>query len=312
MEIENIETENVETGNVETGNIKTEGRKWVVTFLLQLLKAACYVGLYFGIQECVSMVVIMAFSLTLGIQLGLSGQEQLINDQEYIYSLLVEEVTVWTPVILIVSGILSMLALWVFFVLRKKKFLQEVQFRKFAPKNWLSICFASVALCFFINFGLNLLPISEEVLLSYQESSEALLSGPFWLLFVSNVIMAPVCEEIIFRGLVFDRLKKAMPVWPAILVTSAIFAVMHGQILWMCYTFLVGVVLCVVANKANSIIPSIIVHMLFNLFGTCIVSLFDEVSMIVCLALTLVGFVALVLTFCATGASSTRVSEIDS
>jgi membrane protease YdiL (CAAX protease family) len=47
------------------------------------------------------------------------------------------------------------------------------------------------------------------------------------LTFISLVILPPIAEEIIFRGLAYTSLKKAMPVWTAAIVTSLLFAAGH-------------------------------------------------------------------------------------
>ncbi|HEX8405334.1 MAG TPA: CPBP family intramembrane glutamic endopeptidase, partial [Duganella sp.] len=47
-----------------------------------------------------------------------------------------------------------------------------------------------------------------------------------WL-FVLVVLAAPLCEEFIFRGLIFGGLRRSMPVWQAVVVSAAVFAAVH-------------------------------------------------------------------------------------
>lgn len=56
---------------------------------------------------------------------------------------------------------------------------------------------------------------------------------PFWLLVVGMVLLAPIYEELIFRGFMWSALATALPtkigIWLASVVTSVVFAWIHGQ-----------------------------------------------------------------------------------
>ena len=78
------------------------------------------------------------------------------------------------------------------------------------------------------------------------------------------------------RGLLFDRLKKAMPVGLAMVLSLAAFGLMHGQIIWVCYAAVVGLFLAYIYHKTGSILPTIAAHMFLN--GTCIIWKYDKNS----------------------------------
>ena len=60
----------------------------------------------------------------------------------------------------------------------------------------------------------------------------------------SAVVLAPVVEEIVFRGLLQSMLRNYFRgAWPAVLIASAIFAAMHGSPHWFPALFALGVVL---------------------------------------------------------------------
>lgn len=83
--------------------------------------------------------------------------------------------------------------------------------------------------------------------------------------FSSLCIFAPLIEEFILRGLVLNFLKPYGN-WFAIMITAIFFGVMHGNIEQAFGATLLGVVFGIVAVKSNSIIPSMILHSLNNLF----------------------------------------------
>lgn len=89
-----------------------------------------------------------------------------------------------------------------------------------------------------------------------------------------GVALAPIAEEIMFRGFVFNVLDDLGGVRVAVPCTALLFALLHAPQLWGSWAgivliFVVGYVLSVVRNRSNSLIPSFVVHVSYNsmLFG---------------------------------------------
>lgn len=84
------------------------------------------------------------------------------------------------------------------------------------------------------------------------------------LAFVTLVIIAPIAEEVLFRGYLFGLLKRYVPVWVAVVVSSVLFGAVHGSWNVAIDTFALGVVLCILREVSGTIYPSILLHMLKN------------------------------------------------
>ena len=84
------------------------------------------------------------------------------------------------------------------------------------------------------------------------------------LAFVSLVVVAPISEEILFRGYLFGKLRKYVPVWGAVLITSLLFAIVHFQWNVGLDVFALSIVLCLLRVVSGSLWPSILLHMLKN------------------------------------------------
>lgn len=87
------------------------------------------------------------------------------------------------------------------------------------------------------------------------------------LLAVVLVIVAPLLEEMLFRGFLFAALRAAgAPVWAAALVVSVIFVAIHTQ--YDAYdtagVFLMGLLFMAARVRFDSIVPSIVMHSLTN------------------------------------------------
>lgn len=90
---------------------------------------------------------------------------------------------------------------------------------------------------------------------------------PFLL---ATVILAPLSEEIFFRGFLFPGLRQKHGWVKAMLISSAIFALFHLQPAAFIPTFLLGCVLAYAFQRSSSIWPGVILHFLINGFALCL------------------------------------------
>lgn len=78
------------------------------------------------------------------------------------------------------------------------------------------------------------------------------------------VVLAPFCEEVVFRGYLFGRVRKYNGFWSSAVLTSLTFAVLHGQVNVGIDVFVLSLFLCYLREKFDSIWPGVIVHALKN------------------------------------------------
>ncbi len=84
---------------------------------------------------------------------------------------------------------------------------------------------------------------------------------------VSALIVAPIAEEILFRGLLYPSLTRALHAIPAAVLVSAYFGAIHGTLLWEIYTFLLSLFAIWVMQRVGSLWAAILFHGAFNLCG---------------------------------------------
>lgn len=82
-------------------------------------------------------------------------------------------------------------------------------------------------------------------------------------MFLYMVVLAPIIEEIVYRGFVV-KLISPYGKTVAIVLSAFIFGLMHGNLSQFVTAFATGLVYTTIAVKANSIAPTIIMHMLNN------------------------------------------------
>lgn len=82
------------------------------------------------------------------------------------------------------------------------------------------------------------------------------------------ILLGPVCEELLFRGITFGAAKKVMHVYYAIIVQAIMFGAFHMNKLQGIYAFVLGLGLGYIMYLYDSLILTIIIHILYNLIGT--------------------------------------------
>ena len=83
--------------------------------------------------------------------------------------------------------------------------------------------------------------------------------------FMIAVIAAPVVEEILFRGIVLRSMRKFIPVWAAILISSVLFGVYHLNIVQAAYATFMGIAAGILYEKKKNLLFPILVHFANNL-----------------------------------------------
>ncbi|WP_458453398.1 CPBP family intramembrane glutamic endopeptidase [Methanobrevibacter sp.] len=84
---------------------------------------------------------------------------------------------------------------------------------------------------------------------------------------IGAIIFAPIVEELIFRGVLFNRLKIRTGIIPAMIISSILFAVGHN-FGGMTSAFLFGMCMCILYLKTDNILIPVSVHFINNLVAT--------------------------------------------
>lgn len=92
-------------------------------------------------------------------------------------------------------------------------------------------------------------------------------------------IMPAICEELIFRGMIFQGLKEKFKPFTSVLLTALLFALMHQNIIQFIYPFILGFVLTVVMDKTNNLLYPMLIHG-FNNFTTITIDFLNQKGVI--------------------------------
>lgn len=82
--------------------------------------------------------------------------------------------------------------------------------------------------------------------------------------FVLVCVLAPVIEEIIFRGYVYGGLRRVLPSRQAIIIGGALFAAVHLNAEAFLVIGLIGAMLCYLYERTRSLVPGMVAHGIHN------------------------------------------------
>ena len=167
--------------------------------------------------------------------------------------------------------------------------IKECQFNKIKKKD----CFYIGLLSFSLTVILGIVvAILMQIFPSYNEVAKTISSGTGTIYsLVSVVILIPICEEIIFRGVIFGYLKKRYNLVVSLIIQALAFAFIHGNIVQGIYTFILGLVLGIIYIYTNSLYGSMLMHIIYNLLGSVVLSkLYGAfpISVYICMILAII------------------------
>lgn len=188
-----------------------------------------------------------------------------------------------------------------YFVLRLKAFKQEFKlevsemFAKISFKDILllvlfNICF-SYGMLYLVNFVIDLISLNTLRFFIPIKSIMGVLG------FLSIVLVSPIAEELIFRGIFLNKLKLIIPTVFAILISSLLFASLHslGSIF---SAFIFAICMALLYLKSDNILVPIFAHFLNNFIGESLYHLdytnllfSNEIVMCVMSILAIVSFI---------------------
>lgn len=100
----------------------------------------------------------------------------------------------------------------------------------------------------------------------YDEVETIQYSVPIWLGLILYGLIAPCVEEMVFRGILYNRMKRYYRLWVCVAGSSALFAVFHGNLIQLLYAFGMGILLAVCYEWVDCFAAPLLFHMAANVF----------------------------------------------
>ena len=214
-------------------------------------------------QLVVSAIGMAVYLMVIATNAALDGIETPMELQNYILEALPDG-----NAVLVIGGIAIAVTLLVGALWYKKYRPQEnLIFKQMLnPKLFAGAVLMGLALQVLISLCLSVIYplLPQNTVSEYSDLIETLIGGDTLLSIIVTVLLAPLAEELLFRGVTLEKAKKIMPFFAANIVQALMFGIYHGNLIQGTYAFLLGVLLGYVAEYFHSIWASIFLHACVN------------------------------------------------
>jgi membrane protease YdiL (CAAX protease family) len=235
-------------------------------------KAICYFIVFFIGQLIVSVVAVAIVSFQEGVKAGMS------NGGELDVGALTNQISEWlmknAMFVTLFSSLFTLAFVFIFFAIRKKNTFKEVSLNKVPISAIPLVVILAFSFQFIASIGLDFLPIPQEMMESFENNVLIVTGKMDFLSVVIMVLFVPITEEIIFRGLIFTRLKRGLPFIAAVIIQAVLFGILHMGIFWIIQAFIIGVLFALLFEKFESLWASVIAHIGLNLSAVILISVF--------------------------------------
>ncbi|MBQ9767802.1 MAG: CPBP family intramembrane metalloprotease [Lachnospiraceae bacterium] len=164
----------------------------------------------------------------------------------------------------------------VYLIMQKRPLKESLGLNALTWKQWLLLIPLAICMVNITEF-VNLI---SQLFVTNQVSGHMLdltLQYPFPVAFFAVAIMPMICEEVIFRGIIYQGYRRS-GILRAILLSSFLFGIMHMNLNQFSYAFVLGILFCLINEAAGSFLPSMVMHLFIN--GRSIVLLYGVVELL--------------------------------
>lgn len=222
---------------------------------------------YFALQAVTSIVAIFIKTFQLMSTMDMANFDPLAFQREVVNFVQKPEfLTNLTTVATLVSAFVAVV--WYYSAHGRKKTEEEKDFLKTRVLNVKSIVniTAATIVTFYAALGISELIniISPSTIEKYNEMMNMTLGGNMTVAIIAIVILAPLGEECLFRGLIMKHLNKYFGIIAVIVIQAILFGVFHANIVQGLYVLPIGLLFGYVSYKTKSVLPTIYMHLLNN------------------------------------------------
>jgi membrane protease YdiL (CAAX protease family) len=173
--------------------------------------------------------------------------------------------TIWS---LVASSLFMLGLLWLY--LRKGDRISAIRLDRWSvlslPKTvGLAVVLIGAGLGFNYGYGEYLVPnieVQEQLRKLFAAIPNSIPNSV--LLFAAVAVIAPLLEELLFRGLLQNSLAHKLPIWAAIAISALVFGAMHGDLYAMPPLVLMGAIFGLIYHLTGSLRVTIALHMINN------------------------------------------------
>lgn len=165
-----------------------------------------------------------------------------------------------------VLGVLVCGIVFAFWYRREIRGEDRDKLRNLLSFRWIAILLAmGLAIQLLFTGTMSLLQsLLSDIFAAYAKHMEVLFSGNEIVVILMIVFIAPIAEELIFRGVILHKASKTLPFALANLMQALLFGVYHWNLVQGVYAFLIGLILGFMYRRFRHIFVPMLLHIIIN------------------------------------------------
>lgn len=214
-------------------------------------------------QLAISLSFTIGYGVYLGVKMAMLGITDPVEQESYLYQSMTDGNTLMIITAIATAVTLLIGALWY----RNHRPVSDFKLKEvFNGKLLAAMACLGLSMQFLISMCLGAVyPILPQTLTDqYSALMEQLIGGNIWLSLFVTVILAPLAEELLFRGVTMKKAQKIMPFMTANVLQAVLFGIYHMNLIQGVYAFVLGMLLGFTAEYFHSIWASILLHAFVN------------------------------------------------
>lgn len=101
----------------------------------------------------------------------------------------------------------------------------------------------------------------------FAEANAAFFAGGMGMELLASGLVVPIAEELLFRGVVYKRIRLYLGVYPALVLSALLFGVIHVNLVQFLYATILGLLLAFLLEKTRRLSVAVIGHMAANIIA---------------------------------------------
>jgi membrane protease YdiL (CAAX protease family) len=195
-------------------------------------------------------------------------------------------------IIILIGWIVTLLIIYIVMLLSKQNMIKIIKLDNKISLLHIGICIISaIGLNMAINGLISMSQITN-LFPEYEEVISGIINHDFYLTLLCVGILIPISEEILYRGILLNKLRNGFSISIAIIIQGILFGISHMNFIQGMYAFIIGAFFGYIVIWTGSLLSSIIMHIVVNSMSV-IISNTNQLNMGYnnMLILTLVGII---------------------
>ena len=172
----------------------------------------------------------------------------------------------------LISGLLTLPFLCIFYYKDKRSAVnmkKMLRFKALPIYNYVYAAFMGMAACLALNCLIDIIRLSD-LSPAYRSTAGMFTESGLIISMLASGLMAPLMEELLYRGLIYKRLRESIDPLISAIISAFIFGLAHGNLVQFVYAFFAGLMMAYLYEKYQNFLAPLLFHFSANALSLAI------------------------------------------